>query len=96
MPSHITAPLLAADFHSFLITLFLFRLSTAILSLILYYPLFLSFAGTPVILIGTKLDMRDDETERQKLASNGQEPISYNQVRFGKDRSYRLKNVRAR
>ena len=94
MPSHITAPLLAADFHSFLITLFLFRLSIAILSLL--YPLFLSFAGTPVILIGTKLDMRDDETERQKLASNGQEPISYNQVRFGKDRSYRLKNVRAR
>ena len=94
MPSHITAPLLAVDFHSFLITLFLF--STVSRYPLLYYPLFLSFAGTPVILIGTKLDMRDDETERQKLASNGQEPISYNQVRFGKDRSHRLKNVRAR
>jgi Ras-related C3 botulinum toxin substrate 1 len=35
--------------------------------------------GTPIILIGTKMDLRDDEDTKKALAANGQEPITYNQ-----------------
>ncbi len=31
---------------------------------------------TPVILVGTKIDLRDDEEEREKLASNKMRPAS--------------------
>lgn len=35
--------------------------------------------GTPFLLVGTKLDLRDDEETIQKLAERKQTPISYSQ-----------------
>ncbi|KAJ8038803.1 Ras-related C3 botulinum toxin substrate 1 [Holothuria leucospilota] len=36
----------------------------------------------PVILVGTKSDLRDDSTELASLKSNNLLPISYKQVKF--------------
>lgn len=35
--------------------------------------------GVPIILVGTKLDLRDDERQRQILAQRRQSPITYEQ-----------------
>lgn len=35
--------------------------------------------GTPTILVGTKLDLREDPDQLDKLAERGQKPISYNE-----------------
>lgn len=37
-------------------------------------------AGTPLILVGTKLDLRDDKTTNDKLRDKKLSPITYPQV----------------
>lgn len=36
--------------------------------------------GTPIILVGTKLDLRDDPMQIEKLRERRQAPIGYSQV----------------
>jgi len=42
--------------------------------------------GTPMILVGTKIDLRDDPAALQKLSEKGASPISYEQgLRLAKE-----------
>lgn len=36
--------------------------------------------GTPIILVGTKLDLREDPMQLEKLRERRQTPIGYSQV----------------
>ncbi len=38
--------------------------------------------SVPIILVGTKLDLRDDETTLEKLKAKRQAPVTYPQVKF--------------
>ncbi len=46
--------------------------------------------STPIILVGTKLDLRDDPNQMDKLRERRQAPISYSQVRSFSFQSFSL------
>lgn len=51
-----------------------------------------SAPGTPIILVGTKLDLRDDPNQIEKLRERRQAPIGYSQVRHAERGSLGLAN----
>lgn len=53
--------------------------------------------NTPMILVGTKLDLRDDKTTIEKLRDKKLAPITYPQVRhFSKKKLRMIRNSRGK
>lgn len=52
--------------------------------------------NTPMILVGTKLDLRDDKTTIEKLRDKKLAPITYPQVRHSKKKLRMIRNSRGK